>query len=95
MDLYRRTWQVYGADGHLVCVGRGESFVHRRLLDAFVAPQLMTLRLYRADTDLVLGELQRRLSLEEDWVLDLEADPLRLLDRRIAVALALMADIRR
>jgi hypothetical protein len=95
MDAFRRTWQVYGSDGHLMCVARGESYVQRRLLDAFVAPQFTTLRLYRGDSDLLFGELQRRLSLEERWVLDLSKDPRRVFDRRVAVALALMADIRR
>jgi len=40
----------------------------------------------------VLGELNRKLTLFDKYVLDLTHDPDRLLDRRIALALGVMLD---
>ena len=40
----------------------------------------------------VLGEFNRKFTLLDRYVLDLTADPERLLDRRVALALGVMLD---
>ena len=47
---------------------------------------------FRFGTDRELGEFRRRRTILDRYVLDLTADPTRSLDRRLAVAMAVMLD---
>jgi hypothetical protein len=44
------------------------------------------------DFETVLGELNRKFTLFDKYVLDLTHDPQRTLDRRVALALGVMLD---
>ena len=52
----------------------------------------MNFLLVRGADEEVVGEFNRKFTLLDRYVLDLSADPGRALDRRIALALAIMLD---
>jgi hypothetical protein len=66
------------------------------MLRRLMGPMLGLLRtnfvLLQPNSEVVLGEFNRKLTLMDKYVLDLSADTNREVDRRLAVALAILLD---
>lgn len=96
-DLFRKRWHVRDAEGNAVCTAFEDSII-LSLLRRFLGPLFGLLRtnflIVRGDDadGERLGEFNRKLTLFDRYVLDLSADPVRSLDRRLAVALGVMLD---
>lgn len=96
-DLFRKRWRVSGPEGIPICTAFEDSII-LALLRRFLGTLFGLLRtnyliVRGADADGErLGEFNRKLTLFDRYVLDLTADPLRSLDRRLAVALGVMLD---
>ena len=93
-NLFRRKWEVLDANGTIQWVAREDSII-LSLVRRFV-PYMNFLRtnfiFQLAESDRVLGEFRRKLTILDRYALDLTADRARALDRRIAVALGVMLD---
>jgi hypothetical protein len=94
-NLFRKKWTVAAPDGTLIVVAREDSLI-LSLLRRFLGPMLGFLRtnfiICRPDTDQVIGEFNRRMTVFDRYVLDLTADRGHLLDRRLAIALGVLLD---
>lgn len=97
-SLLRSTWRILDADEQELAVARERSVpvaVARRLVD-FVPyvgdfiPIPYHFNIVREDAQ--IGELTRKLAVRDRYVLDLSGDPERILDRRVAIALAIALD---
>ena len=77
-----------------LCVAREDSMI-LSLVRRFV-PFMGLLRtnfiFQPAGSDKVIGEFKRKMTILDRYALDLSADRNRILDRRVAVALAVMLD---
>lgn len=92
-NIFRKRWYGFGPDGKLVLVAREDSMVLsalRRAMFGFFGFLHTDFVIYGLNG--VLGEFNRRMTLQDRYVLDLGADPLRSLDRRLAVALGVLLD---
>jgi len=96
-DLFRKRWRVTAADGRPLCTAFEDSIILsllRRLIGplyGLLRTNFLIVRGENADGER-LGEFNRKFTLFDRYVLDLKADPLRSLDRRLAVALGVMLD---
>ena len=98
-SLLRSTWRILGPDEQAVAVAQERSTVGaivRRAID-FV-PDVGGLIPIPYNFDLLLadgraaGRMDRKFQLRDRYVLDLTGDTERLIDRRVAVALAIGLD---
>lgn len=93
-NLIRRKWEVLDQNGKVVWVAREDSIILS--LVRRVVPYMGLLRtnfiFQRPGSETVLGEFRRKMTILDRYALDLTADRTRALDRRIAVALAVMLD---
>jgi uncharacterized protein YxjI len=97
-SLLRSTWRISSAAGDEVAVARERSqamAVLRRVID-FV-PDYGGLIPIPYNFDIlagaqVIGRMDRKFKLRDQYVLDLSADPGKTLDRRLAIALAIGLD---
>jgi uncharacterized protein YxjI len=95
-DIFRKAWKVYDAAGEkLILLAREDSII-KSMLRRLMGPMLGLLRtnfvLLQPNSEVVLGEFNRKLTLMDKYVLDLSADTNREVDRRLAVALAILLD---
>jgi uncharacterized protein YxjI len=94
-NFFRKRWYVKRSDGTILYVAKEDSIL-LSLLRRFVGPLFGLLRtnfvIVRGDSDEVVGEFNRKLTILDRYVLDLRADTGRSLDRRIALALGVMLD---
>jgi hypothetical protein len=94
-NFFRKRWDCVGADGAMICVAREDSLL-LSLLRRWIGPLLGALRanflIFEGDSDKIIGEFNRKLTILDRYALDLRADPERTLDRRIALALGVMLD---
>jgi uncharacterized protein YxjI len=94
-NLIRKRWYVYAPDGRLQYVAKEDSVI-LSLLRRFLGPLFGLLRtnfiILPAGTEDVIGEFKRKFTILDRYVLDLTADPQRLMDRRVALALGVMLD---
>jgi len=94
-SIFRKRWDCITPDGATVCVAREDSLI-LSLLRRFIGPLFGVLRtnfvIMAADTDRVIGEFNRNFTILDKYVLNLNHDPQRTLDRRIALALGVMLD---
>ncbi|HKP14584.1 MAG TPA: hypothetical protein VJT85_00900 [Gemmatimonadaceae bacterium] len=93
-NFFRRKWEVQTPDGQLQWVAREDSII-LSLVRRFV-PLMGLIRtnfiFQPAGSDKILAEFKRKMTILDRYVLDLSADRNRTLDRRVAVALAVMLD---
>jgi hypothetical protein len=97
ISLLRSTWRVYGADEQQVALAQ-EKRIHvalfRRLIDFVpygeLAPVVFQFTILIDGRE--VGELRRPLGIRDRYILTLNGDPDRRLDRRVAVALAIALD---
>jgi len=94
-NIFRKQWGVANPAGRPLCVVREDSII-LSLLRRFLGPLLGILRtnfvFYQFGTDRELGEFKRKLTLLDRYVFDMSADRTRTLDRRLAIATAVMLD---
>ena len=94
-NLFRKRWYVYDPAGRLLYTAKEDSII-LSLLRRFLGPLFGLLRtnflILRADSEDIVGEFKRKFTILDRYVLDMSADPQRLVDRRIALALGLMLD---
>ena len=94
-NAIRKRWYVYAPDGRLLFLAKEDSVI-LSLLRRFLGPLFGLLRtnfiFLPAGTEDVIGEFKRKFTILDRYVLDLTADPRRLMDRRIALALGVMLD---
>lgn len=94
-NIVRKRWYVDAADGTPLCIAIEDSIL-LSILRRFLGPLFGLLRtnfmIQTPDFQDVLGELNRKLTLFDKYVLDLTHDPDRTLDRRVALALGVMLD---
>lgn len=94
-NILRKRWVCFLPDGATLCIAREDSII-LSLLRRLLGPMLGLLRtnfvIHAGESDRVIGEFNRKLTLLDRYVLDLSADRQRALDRRIAVALGVMLD---
>ena len=94
-NIFRKHWIVRDWRGKPVCVVKEDSII-LSLLRRFLGPLFGLLRtnfvFYQFGNERELGEFKRKLTILDRYVLDLGADQLKVLDRRLAVAAAVMLD---
>ena len=94
-NIVRKRWYVEAPDGRPLAKAIEDSIVLsllRRILGPFFGFLRTNFLLVRGADEEVVGEFKRKFTLFDRYVLDLSADPGRALDRRIALALAIMLD---
>jgi uncharacterized protein YxjI len=96
-NLFRKRWYVWapGSNRRLLFLAKEDSII-LSLLRRFLGPLFGILRtnfiFLPAGTEDVIGEFKRKFTILDRYVLDMSADPQRLMDRRIALALGVMLD---
>jgi len=90
-DILRKRWVCSGPQGQTICVAKEElwhAILSRTLGKLFP----MNFHFYRADGAEPIGLFTRRFTILDRYVLDLTGDRLRMVDRRLALALGVMLD---
>jgi len=93
-NILRKRWYGFAADGSLLFIAKEDSIILailRRFLGSFFGLLRTNFMIFGHDGDL-LGEFDRKLTILDRYVLDLSGDSVRLLDRRLALALGVMLD---
>ena len=94
-NVFRKKWWCYNADGSVRCVVKEDSVI-LSLLRRRLGPLFGILRtnfiFCDPGTEDVIGEFNRKFTILDRSVLDLQADPARQLDRRVALAIGVMLD---
>lgn len=94
-NMIRKRWYVWAPNGDLLFLAKEDSVI-LSLLRRFLGPMFGLLRtnfiFLPAGTEDVIGEFKRKFTILDRYVLDMTADPQRLMDRRIALALGVMLD---
>lgn len=94
-SLVRKRWEIRGLDGAVLYVAYEDSvFVAllRRVLGPFFGLLRTNFVFIHATTRRQIGELRRKLTILDRYVLDLTWDRRREMDRRYALALGVMLD---
>lgn len=97
-SLLRSTWRVSSPEGAELALARERSqamAIVRRLIDFVPDVGGLIPIPYNFDLlagDRVIGKMDRKFQLRDRYVLDLSGDPERVLDRRLAIALAIGLD---
>lgn len=96
MSVLRRAWNIHDAQGTLVARAREDSWVKAMLRRIpfvdIIGDFLKTDFLIETPNGDLLGRFLRRFSLVDKYTMDLSADAARMLNRRLAVALAILLD---
>jgi uncharacterized protein YxjI len=94
-NIFRKRWEMRSMNGTVMCVAKEDSII-LSLLRRVLGPLFGLLRtnflITRGDTDMVIGEFKRKLTILDRYVLDLSPDRRRDLDRRLGLALGVMLD---
>lgn len=95
--ILRKRWEIYNPEGRLVCVAREDSW-EKALLRRWLGPMFGLLRMHfifvpgdGLDQNFI-AEFTRDFSIFDSYVLDMTGDLHGLLDRRVALAQAIMLD---
>ena len=94
-NAIRKRWYIWGPNRQLLFLAKEDSVI-LSLLRRLIGPLFGLLRtnfiFLPAGTEDVIGEFKRKFTILDRYVLDMTADPRRLMDRRIAIALGVMLD---
>jgi hypothetical protein len=94
-NAFRKQWTIRDWRGKPVCLVKEDSII-LSLLRRFLGPAFGLLRtnfvFFQFGNERELGEFKRKLTILDRYVLDLAADQTKALDRRLAVATAVMLD---
>ena len=92
-DVFRKKWIVRDPrSGRVILVAKEDSIVRallRRLVSKLV---LLHFVICQGESDVVLGEFNKEFKIRDVYNLDLAKDGLKVIDRRIAVAIGLLLD---
>jgi uncharacterized protein YxjI len=94
-NLFRKRWYVKGTNGQTLFVAKEDSVILsllRRLLGPLFGLLRTNFIILRGESDDVVGEFNRKLTILDRYVLDMRADTGKSLDRRVALALGVMLD---
>jgi len=94
-NFFRKRWYVNAPDGTTLYLAKEDSVILsllRRLLGPLFGILRTNFIILRADSEDVVGEFNRKFTILDRYVLDLKADRMRVLDRRVALALGVMLD---
>jgi uncharacterized protein YxjI len=97
-SIHRTTWSIQDASEQQIAIARERSHVGaigRRLIDFVPDIGGLIPIPYNMDIlidDRVVGHLNRKFKLRDEYVLDLSADEERRIDRRVGIALAIALD---
>jgi len=94
-NVVRKRWYVETPAGEPLAMAIEDSIVLsllRRVLGVFFGFLRTNFLLVRGADEAVFGEFNRKFTLFDRYVLDLSADPDRVFDRRVALALGVMLD---
>lgn len=94
-NLFRKQWECYAPDGRVICKAKEDSII-LSLLRRLIGPLFGILRtnfiFLQGETENVIGEFNRKFTIQDCYVLDMSADYQQTLDRRLAVAMGVMLD---
>jgi len=93
-NIFRKRWYCLDASSEPVFTAKEDSIILailRRFLGAFFG-LLRTDFIFFSPDDTILGEFNRRMTLLDRYVLDMTADSLRAVDRRVALAMGVLLD---
>lgn len=94
-NIFRKRWEMRSPTGSVMYVAKEDSII-LSLLRRVLGPLFGLLRtnflITRGESDMVVGEFKRKLTILDRYVLDLSADRRRDLDRRLGLALGVMLD---
>lgn len=94
-NVIRKRWEMRSPSGSIICVAKEDSII-LSLLRRVLGPLFGLLRtnfiITRGESDMVVGEFKRKLTILDRYVLDLSPDRRRDLDRRLGLALGVMLD---
>jgi uncharacterized protein YxjI len=97
-SLFRSTWRISTPEGEEIAIARERSqalAIVRRVIDFVPDVGGLIPIPYNFDLlagDRVIGKMDRKFQLRDRYVLDLSGDTEKLLDRRLAIALAIGLD---
>lgn len=95
-NIFRRRWQCLSPDGRTtMMMAREDSVILallRRLLGTFFGLLRTQYILTRGETEVIIGEFNRKFTLFDRYVLDMTRDAQRLIEGRIALAVGVMLD---
>jgi len=93
--ILRKEWLCTDPNGRPILLAQEDSPI-RALLRRFLGPAFGALRtnftFQHPDSDVVVGEFNRQLTILDRYVLDMTQDINRRIDRRVALALGVMLD---
>ena len=94
-NIFRKRWQILGPTGRPLSIVQEDSII-LSLLRRVLGPLFGLLRtnfvFKQPSGERELGEFKRKFTILDRYVLDMQADRLRMLDRKLAVAAAVMLD---
>jgi uncharacterized protein YxjI len=94
-NIFRKRWEMRSPSDAVMCIAKEDSII-LSLLRRVLGPLWGLLRtnfiITRGESDTLLGEFKRKMTILDRYVLDLSADRRRDLDRRLALALGVMLD---
>jgi len=93
-NIFRKRWYCRDNAGALLFTAKEDSIILsilRRLMGSFFG-LLRTDFIFFDTQENILGEFNRRLTLLDRYVLDMSADHLRTVDRRVALAMGVLLD---
>ena len=94
-NIFRKRWEMRSPGGSVMCVAKEDSII-LSLLRRVLGPLFGLLRtnfiITRGESEMVVGEFKRKLTILDRYVLDLSPDRRRDLDRRLGLALGVMLD---
>lgn len=93
-NIFRKRWYGLAPDGGRLFTAKEDSII-LSILRRFLGPFFGLLRtnfIIFGKDGAVLGEFNRKMTILDRYVLDMSEDPLRTVDRRLALALGVMLD---
>ena len=94
-SFLRKQWYVYNPDGALICIAMEDSSMLamlRKLLGSFYGLLRTNFIIFDGTGETIRGEFNRKLTILDNYVLDMSQDPFRTIDRKIALALGVILD---
>ncbi len=94
-DLIRKRWYCYLNDGSLLCTIKEDSIVMailRRFFGSFYGLLRSNFVILAGRRERLVGTFNRKFTLLNRYVLDMNDDSERVIDRHIAVAIGIMLD---
>jgi uncharacterized protein YxjI len=94
-NLFRKRWVCVSPSGATLLMAKEDSIILsllRRLLGTFFGLLRAQFILTRGETDVIIGEFNRKFTLLDRYVLDMTRDARRVIDRRLALAMGVMLD---